>query len=85
MDSVPWQFMHDRPLQPLVIREPLTPESTPNERRTANPLWILCRPFDTATDTELTTDAARSRTACLARAHSMFRRTTALDRAEPDL
>ena len=85
MPYVTWQFMHDRPLQPLVILEPLTPESTPNERRTANPLLTLRQAPDTATDAELTTDAARSLTACLARAHATTHDTTTLDRAEPDL
>ena len=38
LSYVPWHFMHDRPLQLLVIPITMRSESSANSRATANPL-----------------------------------------------
>jgi hypothetical protein len=85
MSRAPWHLMHDRPLQPLVIPITIPPRLPPTAVLPPTLFESSCPLPDIVTDTELTTPAARSLTACSARAHFTTRYHEALTRAEPDL
>jgi hypothetical protein len=85
MPHVPWHLMHDRPLQPLVIPVTMPPRLAPAVVQPPTLFELFCPLADTVTDTEICIPAARSLTACLARAHSTTGHHDTLCRAEPDL